>query len=139
MTTTPDVVLKHAVTRGVEEIVRAYGRSRVRAVPDGQGGAWIEISRVPLGEPYDQGDTFLVCLLPFNLPTADVYPMFVRSDLTRTDGGAHGAGFGVTTLQWPGEATPRPVIQLSRRTAGDPSAQTPLQKIEKVLHWLRTR
>lgn len=131
--------MKAAVAKGVAEIARAHGESKVRAVPDGQGGAWVEVTGVALGAPYVQGDTFLVCLLPFNLPTADVYPMFVRSDLTRLDAQPHGPGFGVTALQWPGEPAQRPVMQLSRRTAGDPSAQTPLQKIEKVLHWLRTR
>lgn len=132
-------MLKEAVQKGVAEIVAAYGDDRVRAVPDGQGGAWVEVTGVELGPPYAEAETFLVCLLPFNLPTADVYPMFVRADLSRVDRRPHGAGFGATALQWTGDAEPRAVLQLSRRTVGDFAAQTPVQKIEKVLHWLRTR
>jgi hypothetical protein len=42
-------------------------------------------------------------------------------------------------LSWPGEAQARPVVQVSRRTQGDFTAQTPIQKIEKVLEWMRSQ
>jgi hypothetical protein len=131
--------MKEAVERGVAEISDAYGTDHVRVVPDDQGGAWVEVADLDLGAPYLQDTTFLVCLLPFNLPAADVYPMFVRPDLTRADGPALGDGFQVTQLSWPGEPQPRAVVQVSRRTRGDFTAQTPAHKIEKVLDWIRSR
>jgi len=131
--------LKQAVATGIAEITAAYGTERVKVIPDGQGGAWVEISGLDPGPIYQQAETFLVCLLPFTLPAADIYPLFVRGDLSRRDRQPLGPGFGVTQLQWPGDPQPRPVAQVSRRTQGDFTAQTPLQKIEKVLAWLRSR
>ena len=64
----------------------------VLVVPDGQGGAWVEVREVELGRAYVQPTTFVVFLLPFNLPGADIYPIFVRDDLARHDGAALGDG-----------------------------------------------
>ena len=141
MTTTPDLAdVKEAVKTALADIVNAYGEDRVRVVPDGQGGVWIEIADVELGDAYAQDSTFVICLLPFNLPGADVYPLFIRNDLARRDGNGLGEGFGTTSVNWPGDAQPRPVVQVSRRTRGNAFAlQTPRQKIEKVLDWVRTR
>ncbi|HPE12424.1 MAG TPA: hypothetical protein PL091_07980 [Actinomycetota bacterium] len=119
------------------EIVRAYPDTR--HVADGQGGAWIEIPEVEVGELYARSTSLLICLLPFALPAADVYPIFFDRTLTRTDGSALGEGFAPTELSWPGEPEPRAVTQVSRRTRGDFALQTPLIKIEKVLEWVRTR
>lgn len=129
--------LKEAVGVGVTEIVRAYHDTR--HVADGQGGAWIEIPEVEVGELYARSTSLLICLLPFALPAADVYPIFFDRTLTRTDGSALGEGFAPTELSWPGEPEPRAVTQVSRRTRGDFALQTPLIKIEKVLEWVRTR
>jgi hypothetical protein len=131
--------VKESVERGVAEIVGAYGAEHVRAVADEQGGAWVEVTDIDLGATYAQATTFLICLLPFNLPGADVYPMFVRADLTRADGAPLGEGFQVTQVGWPGESQPRPAVQVSRRTRGDVTTQTPVQKVEKVLDWIRRR
>ncbi len=140
MTTIPDVqpALKAAVEQSIAELRTAYGDEETRIAPDGQGGAWVEIASVDLGETYLQDDTFVAFLLPFNLPGADIYPLFVRPDLGRTDGEPLGKGTQVTTLAWPGEQ--RRVVQLSRRTRnGAFASQTVVQKIEKVLAWLRDK
>ena len=141
--TTPDPDLsgvKESVIAGLTEVINGFGADRVRAVPDGQGGVWVEISGVELGSPYTQEGTFAICLLPFSLPGADIYPLFLRPDLSRLDGSALGPSFRVTTLQWPGDTEQRPVIQVSRRTKGGGFAlQNPRQKIDKVLDWVRTQ
>ena len=132
--------MKEAVQAAVTDITDTYGAERVRAVPDGQGGAWIEIGDVELGDRYKNETTFVVFLLPFTLPSADVYPLFVCHDLTRSDDQALGDGFATTQVNWPGDPQPRPVTQVSRRTRGNEfTLQTPLQKVEKVLDWVRTR
>lgn len=129
--------LKEAVGVGVTEIIRAYPDTHF--VADGQGGAWIQIPEVQVGNVYCCPTSFLICLLPFALPAADIYPMFLDRALTRTDGSALGEGFSQADVSWPAEAAPRPVTQVSRRTRGDFGIQTPLIKIEKVLEWVRTR
>lgn len=139
MTTTPDAAAKSAVLRALEVIHAAFPDWSVRTYPDGQGGLWVEQPEVPLGPPYVQDDTFVVFLLPFTLPGSDIYPMFVRPDLSRLDGAPLGEGFAVTELSWPAENEPRPVVQVSRRTRGSFAQQTASQKVSKVLDWVMTR
>jgi hypothetical protein len=139
--TTPDLAgAKESVVAALAEVIKGFGSDRVCRVLDGQGGVWIEISDIELGSPYAQEQTFAICLLPFNLPAADIYPLYLRHDLSRLDGGALGEGFTVTALQWPGDPEPRPVTHVSRRTRGGGfNLQNPRQKIDKVLDWVRTR
>jgi hypothetical protein len=94
---------------------------------------------VPFGLPYVQATSFVIFLLPFNLPGSDIYPFFIRPDFTRGDGAPLGPGFQVTQLSWPGESVPRSVLQVSRRTRGAFSSQTAPHKVEKVLDWIRTQ
>lgn len=118
----------------------AFPGTDVRLSADGQGGLWVELVDVALGGPYTQESSFVAFLLPFNLPGADVYPIFLRPDLARPDGAALGDGFAATELQWPADPQPRRVMQVSRRTrAGRFTAQTAAQKVVKVLDWVVNR
>jgi hypothetical protein len=139
VTIIPEPAAKAAVRDALEMIKRAFPDWGIVTHPDGQGGLWVELTGVPLGPPYQQASTFLVFLLPFTLPGSDIYPMFVRPDLSRADGQALGEGFQPTALSWPAEATPRSVVQVSRRTRGSFLAQTAPQKVTKVLDWIHTR
>lgn len=131
---------KAAVDNAIEAIVDAHGHERLRVVEDDQGGAWVEISGIDPGPLYNEDETFLICHLPFNLPAADIYPMFVRPDLTRKDGAGLGEGTQQTELRWPGDSEPRRVTQLSRRTRNNAfGSQTAAQKVSKVLEWLASR
>ncbi len=141
MTTTPDTtpLLKGPVRNAIERLQQAYPSIALRVVPDAQGGAWIEMLEVPFGSPYVQDSSFVIFLLPFNLPGSDIYPFFIRPDFTRADGTALCTAFQATQLAWPGEPTPRPVLQVSRRTRGAFSTQTAPHKVAKVLDWIRTQ
>lgn len=138
VTTTPDTTIKPNVAKALESLTTTFDDWELVTVPDGQGGLWVESPRVALGPPYTQATTYLVFLLPFGLPGVDIYPMFVRHDLTRIDGQPLGPAFQQTSLAWPGEAGPRPVVQVSRLTQGNLAAQTAAQKITKVLGWMKT-
>jgi hypothetical protein len=141
VTTTPEVLarLKASVTAALESLEAAFPSVPIRVVPDGQGGAWVEFTELALGAPYVQETTFLAFLLPFNLPGSDIYPMFVRPDLSRLDGRPLGQAFQATQLAWPGDAAQRPVVQVSRRTRGGTfAAQTAAQKVNKVIDWMRS-
>lgn len=136
--TIADAPIKTSVAEAIEGLRDQYGDNNVTFSPDGQGGAWVEIEEVPLSENYLQHSSFIAFLLPFNLPNADVYPVFVRSDLKRADGRPLGEGFQQTEAAVAGENPPRRVVQVSRRTRnGQFSTQTPALKIEKVLAWIR--
>ena len=140
VTTTPEVaaLVKASVRAALESLEQAFPTLPMRVVPDGQGGAWVELTDVALGPPFGEESTFLVFLLPFNLPGSDIYPMFVRPDLTRLDGQPLGPAFQGTQLSWPGESGARAVVQVSRRTRGAFASQTASQKVLKVLEWMRT-
>jgi len=139
VTTIPEPAAKAAVNDALETIKHAFPDCGLATRPDGQGGLWVELTDVPLGNPYQQATTFLVFLLPFTLPGSDIYPMFVCRDLSRVDEQPLGEGFQPTELSWPAEGTPRPVVQVSRRTREGFAAQTAAQKVAKVLDWIRTR
>jgi hypothetical protein len=139
--TTPDTtsLLKCPVRSAIELLQSAYLSITSRVVPDAQGGAWIEMFDVPFGPPYVQGSSFVIFLLPFNLPGSDIYPFFIRPDFARADGAALGPGFQPTQLSWPGDPALRPVLQVSRRTRGAFATQTAPHKVAKVLDWIRTQ
>lgn len=139
MTTTPEPLgpLKQSVASALQGIERAFPGVQVEHFPDGQGGAWVRIVGVGLSGTYVQDRTDVIFLLPFNLPGVDIYPIFVRADLARSDAGPLGQAFQVSTLAWTGSPSQMPVVQISRRTQGDFAAQTAAQKVEKVLAWMR--
>jgi hypothetical protein len=140
VTTTPEATAKTAVQQAYEDIKAAFPDFTASATPDGQGGLWVELTGVRLGAPYAQTETFLAFLLPFNLPGGDIYPMFMRPDLSRLDGSPLGDGFARTQLQRTAEDQPRDVTQISRRTRGNNYAlQTAPQKVTKVLDWVMIR
>ena len=72
--------------------------------------------------------------ISFQYPYADIYPLFVRPDLTRADGQPHGEG--ITPASFESE----PALQLSRRSNHlNPEVDTATLKVTKVIEWLRTR
>jgi hypothetical protein len=123
-----------AVTEAVEELKKTYGGSTVTVNDDSSGGAFIVIEPVDPGAPYVQRATWLGFQITFQYPYSDVYPLFVREDLARTDGAALGEGFGVASF------CGRPATQLSRRSNRlNPAIDTAALKVAKVLEWLWTR
>lgn len=126
--------MNEAVKRAVDEIRGAFPESPVAAQDDDQGGAWIVIDEIAVGELYTAARSWLGFRITFQYPNADVYPHFVRSDLLRKDGRPLGDGItgGHTFLG-------RPALQLSRRsTRLNPATDTALLKLMKVVQWLST-
>ena len=122
------------VNDAVAEICATFPDAEVRAVPDGNSGAFVIVDPVPLGEAYVQDSSWIGFQITFQYPLADVYPHFVRPDLARSDGTALGEGFASTSWNCPEN---RPVVQLSRRSNRlDPSVDTAAIKLLKVLQWL---
>ncbi len=123
-----------AVTEAIDEIRSSFPHATVTVDGDGAGGVWVRVDSVPLGPTYMQDSTSIGFQITFAYPDADVYPHFVRPDLSRADGAALGAGFSV--CNW-GPGGNRPGVQLSRRsTRLDPAVDTAAIKAIKVLKWL---
>jgi hypothetical protein len=122
------------VTEAIHEIKAAFPEAAIDVVDDGAGGAYVVVDTVDLGTVYTNGCTWIGFQITFQYPYADVYPHFVRGDLARADG--HPLGEATSPTTW----RDRPAVQVSRRSNSlDPSSQTALIKLLKVIQWLRTR
>lgn len=126
--------MKAAVQKAIEELRKTFPGTAVSVQEDGDGGAYVTLDPLALGGPYTQGDTWVGFHIGFQYPASDVYPHFVRSDLSRRDGAV--LGEGMTSAQYLGRAA----IQVSRRSNKlDPAFQTAAHKLLKVLAWMESR
>lgn len=133
------------VQSAIDEIKHNYGDENVSVIEDGNGGAFVTVDGVPLAPSYEQGKTWFGFHVTCACPYADVYPHFVRGDLTRVDKQPFGSGFNAGQF-FPPRGTAgikdedcRPAVQLSRRSNRRDSGsalETPLIKLQKVLRWL---
>jgi|SRR5580700_2436144 len=123
------------VQGAIQEIIQAFPGCRLEPVEDGQGGAVVMLHDVLIDGPlYQQANTWVGFQITHTYPYADVYPHFVRHDLSRRDGKPLGDG---TSL---GSFRNQPAIQISRRSnRHDPVTDTALLKLCKVLRWLNSR
>ena len=123
-----------AVEKAIGEIQSSFPECRVEAEPDGSGGAFVTVHGVSIGSPYSQSETWIAFQITFQYPYADVYPHFVRPDLTRLDATPLGEGMGVAQFR------NLPAVQISRRSNRlNPATDTASLKLLKVLQWLRNR
>ena len=127
------VAITTPISNAIEELRHTFPDTTVTHEPDNAGGAWVTISCVPLGPAYAEETSWIAFQITFPYPEADVYPLFVRPDLNRKDGAAHGEGFQSVT--WGPHA--QPGTQLSRRSNRlNPDIDTAATKVLKVLKWL---
>lgn len=123
------------VMAAIDEIADAFSGCQIDRAEDGKGGALVTVHRVPLEDsPYRQPDTWVGFHVTHTYPYADIYPHFVRHDLSRRDGKPLGEGTSAGTFQ--GQAA----VQVSRRAKRhNPVTDTALLKLCKVLRWLKSR
>ena len=122
------------VERAVAELRASFPAAAVVAEDDGSGGAVVELNPIDPGSVYAQRETWLRFLIGHQYPYADVYPLFVRPDLARVDGNAHGEGLAFAEFR--GERA----LQLSRRSNHrNAEFDTATRKVHKVLEWLRAQ
>lgn len=135
MTTILEAAMTPEVQNAIQEITQAFPDCPLEPIEDGQGGAVVMLYDVPIeGPQYQQTNTWVGFHITHTYPYADVYPHFVRHDLSRRDGKALGDG---TSL---GAFRNHPAIQISRRSnRHDPVTDTALLKLCKVLRWLNSR
>jgi hypothetical protein len=122
------------VLEAIEELKRAFPSSAVTVAEDGQGGARVIIETVDLGGRYVPRTTWMGGHITALYPNADIYPVFVGGDVSRTDGRTFEAP--VTTGHiFEG----RPALQVSRMNNQMHLArQTALAKFLKILHFMET-
>jgi len=122
------------VQQAVEEIRASFPGRRLVARDDGEGGAYVIVEDADLGTPYAQATTWIGARITFQYPYADVYPVYVRGDLSRADGRPLGEAMAPTTFEQ------RSCIQVSRRSNYlDATRDTAAMKLQKILLWLKER
>jgi hypothetical protein len=123
-----------SVTKAIEQIRATFSECPLDIIPDGAGGAFVTLSNVSLGPPWVQTKTWISFQITFQYPYADVYPHFVRNDLSRLDGKPPSTG--LQQAQYRNKAA----IQVSRRSNKlNPATDTACLKLLKVLQWLRSQ
>ncbi|MHB0789621.1 hypothetical protein [Bradyrhizobium sp. 5.13L] len=136
------------VQDAVDEIKQHFRGFNVLVGPDKDGGACVIVDGASLGAPYTQPESWIGFHITHACPYADVYPHFVRADLSRTDGNPLGEAISAGhQFPQPGVVVgdtlaSRPAIQISRRAnKREPNSdlETPLLKTLKVLRWLMSR
>jgi hypothetical protein len=126
--------MNEPVQEAIEEIRHTWPDAAVTAKDDGDGGAYVRIEPIDPGAPYVQRETWIGFRITAQYPYADVYPLFVRADLARTDG--QPLGDALTPGSFDGETA----IQVSRKQNHlDPNTDTAAIKVLKVIRWLASR
>ena len=126
--------MKSEVEQAVAELRLRFSDAEVAAHGTDDGGATVTINPIDLGPGYSPQTTWMKFAISFQYPYADIYPLFVRPDLVRTDGQPHGEG--ISPAKFHGE----PALQVSRRSNHlNPGIDTASLKVTKVIEWLRTR
>jgi len=120
------------VSTAIEETRSNFPDAQVHACPDGNGGAHMIVDSVELGPPYAQEATWIGFHVPHTYPYSDIYPHFVRPDLSRLDGAAFGEGLSS------GEFQGRPAVQISRKAKNSTAATHCVTKLLSVIDWLKS-
>jgi hypothetical protein len=128
-------MLLERVEKAIDELKATFPGASLEIEEDGSGGARIRIDSVDLSPIYSQRVTWIGGHIAAQIPYADVYPLFVRGDLLRTDSRPLGEAMS------PGHTfMAHPAVQVSRRSnARDPIIETPALKFLKVLAWINNR
>lgn len=132
--TSGQAAISAAVRSAIDGVCHTFDGHSVNFAADGSGGAFVVVADVTMSNLYVQDSTWLGFQISYLYPAADVYPHYVRPDLTRRGGGAGlGAGFSPTTWGFDNRAA----LQVSRRSnRWDPRVDTAALKAVKVLAWI---
>lgn len=120
------------VAEAVEALQKAFPDSVVDIKDDGSGGAYVIVESVTLGPKFIPQTTWIGGHIPPQFPYADIYPVFMGANVRF----ASGAPF-VSPITPNHTFCGRVALQISRRTNRlEPTLQTAVCKIQKVLYWL---
>ena len=126
---TPDV------EAAIEEIRAAFPGHTVEVTPEPQGGAYVVVDALFIGDQYTPATSWVGFLITFQYPRTDCYPHFIDAEVRRTGNQSLGEAFSGPTT-W----NNRPALQISRRSnRWDANRDTAALKLSKVLEWLRNR
>ncbi|HXE49118.1 MAG TPA: hypothetical protein VN663_12155 [Ramlibacter sp.] len=124
--------MRDGVSKAIEELKAQFAPAAVIVTEDGSGGAHVIVEGVDMGVRFVPSITWIGGHITAQHPYADIYPLFVGSEIRRADGKAFEAP--VTPASFAG----RSAWQISRRS---PNAQVDQQKANakflKVINFLQ--
>ena len=120
------------VSTSIEELKRQFSDSAFTLREDGQGGAYVLIEPVTLGQKYMPAKSWIGFHIPAQYPYADIYPVFIDENVVRINGVPFSAP--VTSGH---KFEGRPAIQISRRnSAAQNGMQKASTKVLKIMDFL---
>lgn len=125
--------MKQAIATAIEELKAAFSPSSVTCIEDGNGGAYVFVERVQIGNRYVPSITWIGGHINAVYPYSDIYPVFIDAGVCRDDGKIFAAP--ITTGQ---SFSGRPAIQISRHNNQvQNSPQTAVSKFLKVIDFMK--
>ena len=125
--------MKQDVASAIKELKHAFPSSEVIYMEDGNGGAYVVIEDVEIGDQYQPSTTWLGGHITALYPYADIYPHFIGNNVSRLDGVPFEPPI-TAGAQFIG----RPALQVSRRNNQTQNyPQAAVAKFVKVLHFLK--
>ena len=124
--------MKQDVANAIEELKQAFPSSAIINSEDGQGGAYVVVERVYIGEHFVPAITWMGGHITALYPYADIYPVFIDANVRRADGKSFEKPItlGHTFAN-------RPAIQISRRNNRvQNSPQTAVAKFLKIINFV---
>ena len=121
------------IRSAIESLRKRFGSENVNA-EETDAGVIVNIAGINPGDQFVVRSYNISFLLPNSYPWADIYPQYMTPPLERKDGGSFPND--IQQSDWNGV----PASQLSRRSqsAGDSVSISVVNKINRVLSWLRT-
>lgn len=125
------------VEQAVAGIRATFVGHQVDAEPDPDGGAYVKVHNLHLGDQYAPNVSWMAFHVTFQYPHADVYPHFCVAGLKKN---------GVDVVEpfhkgdWKTQSVAEPATSVSRRSnRRDPTVETAAIKLMKVLQWIRSQ
>src|SRR5579884_2436297 len=104
------------VAGAIEDLKRQFPSATLTVREDGQGGAYVVMDGISLGQRYRPDTSWMGFQIPAQYPYADIYPVFLGAAVTRVD------GVGFVPPITPGHTFEgRPALQVSRRNGAAPT------------------
>jgi hypothetical protein len=125
------------VEKAIAETRAAFVGHQVDVEPDSEGGAYVTVQGLHLGDQYAPNTSWVAFHITFQYPHADVYPHFCVAGLKKN-------GQDVTPPfhkgDWKTPSIAAPATSFSRRSnRWNPAADTAAIKLTKVLDWIRSQ
>jgi hypothetical protein len=120
------------VANAISELTAQFPSSVCSAREDGQGGAHIIVEGVDIGDKFRNSKTWFGFHLTAQFPYADIYPVFMASDVALADGRPFAPPV-TSGHSYEG----RNAIQISRRCNGLSGKQKATTKLRKILDFLK--